>query len=430
MQLCREFMASDKRISWDMPLVLGRSVCRKCGFNVSGKACGDSNGCFNEGESDTLRDANKNIFATCSKGHAESKTKTYPTPHDFVGTRTTLRALFPYPSLYSRISATEALHFGENYMEKSSPSSKTKSKDAANARPLLANGNKLVSGESSTGSYREDRFDLNLLTDILEGDEEGSEKESTASKGGANVNGRKPSSVKSSMTHSLKTTIDFMRQVREERHELDNSGLSGLSDLPGTLNHLTARTLRMSSRLKPSQRREKLMRLATEVTAMESHLKHAHPIRYGAAVLFSDGTVAIASQKVALEYGCTLDAVGQLASTIDRKAIQIEEDSPACRPILLVQCDQFGVCHAPFARGRAFLTERGYGDCKVLIHQNKKKKGNETINEDEEQEFNESFGNGTLKGEDDGNTALRLVEVEANDLGEMVFFCPASILCF
>ena len=207
------------------------------------------------------------------------------------------------------------------------------------------------------------------------------------------------------MTHSLKTTIDFMRQVREDRQELDSSGMSGLSDLPGTLEHLTARTLRISNRLKPSQRREKLMRLAMEVTAMESHQKLAHPIRYGAAVLFSDSTVAIASQKVALEYGCTLDAVGQLASVIDRKAIHIEEDSPACRPVLLVQCDQFGIAHAPFAPGRAFLTERGYGDCKVLVHQ---KRPFKSVIE----QSNGSDG----KADADNSTDLRLIEVEANDL--------------
>lgn len=147
------------------------------------------------------------------------------------------------------------------------------------------------------------------------------------------------------MTQSLKTTIDFMRQVQGNRHELEVSGLSGMSDLPGALDHLAARTLRISGRLKPSQRREKLLRLATEVTAVESHQKHMHPIRYGAAVLFSDGTVAIASQKVALEYGCTLDAVGQLASIIDRKvfasvvdrkAMQVEEGGPPCQPVLLV----------------------------------------------------------------------------------------------
>lgn len=130
-------------------------------------------------------------------------------------------------------------------------------------------------------------------------------------------------------------------------------------------------------------------------------------------MLFSDDTVSIASQKVAFEYGCTLDAVGQLASVIDKKAIRIVEEEEPCRPVLLVQCDQFGIAHAPFAQGRAFLSERGYGDCKVLIHQ--KRQVEPTIKEepegDSDADENEEIEEGEVK--------LRLIEVEANDL------CPS-----
>jgi len=120
------------------------------------------------------------------------------------------------------------------------------------------------------------------------------------------------------MTHSLKTTIDFMRQIQEDSGN-STPKTTGLGVVPDSLDRLTATKIRISSRLKPSQRREKLLKMATEATVFESHQRHAHPIRYGAAVLFSDNTVSIASQKVAIEYGCTLDAVGQLASVIDRK---------------------------------------------------------------------------------------------------------------
>lgn len=130
-------------------------------------------------------------------------------------------------------------------------------------------------------------------------------------------------------------------------------------------------------------------------------------------MLFSDGTVSIASQKVALEYGCTLDAVGQLASAIDKKAIRVVEEEDPCRPVLLVQCDQFGIAHAPFAQGRAFLSERGYGDCKVLIHQ--KRQIESTIKEEPDGDSDAD--------EDEKNeecvVKLRLIEVEANDL------CPS-----
>ncbi|KAL7548105.1 hypothetical protein ACHAWF_011392 [Thalassiosira exigua] len=422
--LCREFMASHDRVPWDVPVVLGRSVCRKCGFTVSGKACGDEDGRFAEAEG-AARDASAGLFATCAEGHAAARNKKYPTPHDFVGTVTTLRDLFPHPSLYARLTSREALKFGENYMERINPPSSKNKLDDADVPASFANGNRRFD-DPTAFSYRQEKFDLTMLTDIMEGDEEGTEggleksdrSGSDLSNRGQNssmasATNRRSPTVKSSMTKSLKTTIDFMRQVREEpRHELDVSGLSGVSDLPGTLEHLTARTLRLSSRLKPSQRREKLMRLATEVTALESHQKHAHPIRYGAAVLFSDDTVAIASQKVALEYGCTLDAVGQLASVIDRKAIQVEEDSPPCRPLLLVQCDQFGIAHAPFAQGRAYLTERGYGDCKVLVHQRRSSPA--TIGEGEARKVDRDVDDG--KAENGEDVDLKLLEVEANDL--------------
>lgn len=175
--------------------------------------------------------------------------------------------------------------------------------------------------------------------------------------------------------------------------------------------HLTSRTIRMSERLRPSQRRERLMRLATEATTLEIvHQKHIHPIRYGAAVLFNDGTVVLASQKVALEYGCSLDAVGQLASAIDRKANIILQDGRACRPMMLVQCDQFGIAHPPFAQGRAYLSERGYGDCKILVHRltngNNRLKG--------------KISNGQIISNDANargcDIDLRLIEVDARDL--------------
>mmetsp|Transcript_3139 Transcript_3139/g.3739 ORF Transcript_3139/g.3739 Transcript_3139/m.3739 type:complete len:306 (+) Transcript_3139:206-1123(+) len=85
-----------------------------------------------------------------------------------------------------------------------------------------------------------------------------------------------------------------------------------------------------------------------------------HPISFGAAVMFEDGHIISAYQKKALEYGCTLDAVGQLAQGI--------ADYANAKPKLLAQVDNFGVAHAPFAPGRAFFEENGYGTCRVLLH--------------------------------------------------------------
>lgn len=110
-----------------------------------------------------------------------------------------------------------------------------------------------------------------------------------------------------------------------------------------------------------------------------------------------------ACQKKALEYGCSLDAVTQLAPFLEDQRqlmhrysqtkpsssnvsssssissasfvafasyLSIDESATAKsnRPILLIQVDQFGIAHAPFAKARAFLTEYGYGDCHVLVH--------------------------------------------------------------
>ena len=85
-----------------------------------------------------------------------------------------------------------------------------------------------------------------------------------------------------------------------------------------------------------------------------------------------------------------------MASVIDKKYLQADDSSPVVKPVLLVQCDQFGIAHAPFASGRSFLTERGFGECKVLIHQQRR--------------------SGKTSGDaesDDGHTDLRLVEVAA-----------------
>ena len=328
--LCREFMASHDRISWGAPIVLGRSVCRKCEFTVSGKECGDSNGCFDSLENyGTMRDVNSSLFAHCSTEQDECRS-----PHDFLGCKVTLRDLFPYPSVYSRFTSHEAKKFGENFAQR---------------------------GESK--------------------------------------------SAKSTMSSSVETTFDFTIQPRESQHVAD----FGFCGTPRDMDHSTNNALRISCHLTPAHRRKQLMHLASEGIVMESRNKHdIHPIQYGAAVMFNDDTVATATQKTALEYGCTLDAVGQLASIIDKKAIRINEDGTCFRPILLVQCDQFGIAHAPFAQGRAFLTERGYGDCKVLIHQ--RVKGNES------QDCTKFMNGDSAVNTESYGMNLELLEVEANDL--------------
>ena len=86
--------------------------------------------------------------------------------------------------------------------------------------------------------------------------------------------------------------------------------------------------------------------------------KSLHPIQYAAAVLFANGKIKTATQKKALEYGCSIDAIYQLIPYIENM------DS---KPILIVQTDQFGIPHPPFASARAVLYEFGHGECHVLV---------------------------------------------------------------
>lgn len=342
--LCREFMASHDRIPWDVPILLGRSVCKNCGLSITGNACGDSFKRFDV-DKDNFQKIQTNIFADCSAtGFEESNhAKQYTAPHDFLGTVTSLRELFPYPSLYVRLTSREALQLGERYVE-----------------TTTQNINDCNSSQRTDGDTADEK-----------------------------------SEVSDEMT--TKTTVDCSNNTqRSPQHELDAADLGAIPE-----SHLTAGEI-------PIQRREKLLQFATKATAFETHQRHAHPIQYGAAVLFSDNTVSIATQKVAIEYGCTLDAVGQLASVIDRKSLQLDENNLAVRPILLVQCDQFGIAHPPFAQGRAFLTERGYGDCKILLHQQRLSRSHPTLLE------GESLRN--FEEEEDKQVDIKLIEVRADSL--------------
>jgi hypothetical protein len=120
---------------------------------------------------------------------------------------------------------------------------------------------------------------------------------------------------------------------------------------------------------------------ATEAANRGNDRSQLHPIQYAAAVLFEDGTIQTACQRKCLEYGCSLDAVTQLGTYMEKERDQAQTQTLEKRndnsvvhvgfsiPILLVQTDQFGVLHAPFATARAYLSEFGFGDMKVLISQ-------------------------------------------------------------
>jgi hypothetical protein len=79
-----------------------------------------------------------------------------------------------------------------------------------------------------------------------------------------------------------------------------------------------------------------------------------YPIMYAAGVEFSDGSRRFAAHTQAIEYPCSVEAVSKIAAFIE---VAGEND---IQPLWLVVVDQFGICHAPFAPGRAYLSENNF----------------------------------------------------------------------
>jgi Cytidine deaminase len=130
-----------------------------------------------------------------------------------------------------------------------------------------------------------------------------------------------------------------------------------------------------------SQEAKELILVAVQVARDSSKDRlDLHPIQYAAAVKFDNGDVYTASQRKTLEYGCSVDAITQLASIMMASSSSTGTDDATAgvvrrRPKWIVQVDQYGVIHAPFAAARAFLSEYGFGDCRVLVQQNNREQG-------------------------------------------------------
>ena len=109
-----------------------------------------------------------------------------------------------------------------------------------------------------------------------------------------------------------------------------------------------------------------------------SHLQSSPPlplslapsIRYAAACLLSSGATLCAVESPALEYGCSLDVVGQLAALLAEREREKKGGRESIESIVAICIvDQYKVCHAPFAVGRAFLKENGFGGATVFYHE-------------------------------------------------------------
>lgn len=130
--------------------------------------------------------------------------------------------------------------------------------------------------------------------------------------------------------------------------------------------------------MKPQERAVYLA--ALEATANDTR-DDLFPVRYAAAALFSDGEIYVTWQHKTLEYGSSLDPVSKLITHVDSKRIGKRyfslgdqssdmrvQQSPKAEPVVVVQVDQFGILHAPFARARAFFFEYAYSDLLVLVN--------------------------------------------------------------
>jgi cytidine deaminase len=151
----------------------------------------------------------------------------------------------------------------------------------------------------------------------------------------------------------------------------------------------------------PSGPLDRVRRAATDAASRDIR-DDLHPVRMGAAVIFEDGSVSATWQRKALEYGCSLDPVCQLAKVLEEHGIRSsplpglvpsenqhqiqnqndgvgsgggDDDGILLRsgggrsaPAALCMCDQWGVCHAPFGFGRSYLVENGWGGVPILCH--------------------------------------------------------------
>lgn len=128
---------------------------------------------------------------------------------------------------------------------------------------------------------------------------------------------------------------------------------------------------------------DNLILIAQSIAIKTNTLEALHPLQFGAACLFDDGTIEVSSILKGLEYGCTVDPVALLIREMILRRDLTDENFKVTNitnstniqfrksaiPKILVMVDQFGVAHAPFAPSRALLVEHGFEKCKILLHE-------------------------------------------------------------
>mmetsp|Transcript_5383 Transcript_5383/g.7997 ORF Transcript_5383/g.7997 Transcript_5383/m.7997 type:complete len:475 (-) Transcript_5383:142-1566(-) len=271
--LCREFMSSHPNIDpEEMRVVLAGSVCRRSSNNGGGHGCGLD---ISTSAATAKEFSHRLVDACCCSSSSASASgsgeEIHHKYHQWDVVRTNLTTIYPFPSVYTRLTAGQSVQLGTR-----------------------------------------NKF---LLSSF-----------SMKNKSNSNSSSSKWNTISGTNLELIQKAIDAARDRTNDRISL-------------------------------------------------------HPIQYGAAVRMSDGTIHTAIQQKALEYGCSVDAVTQFASMFRQKAKESDGNSngdgdgvgddmghsQGIHPVMLVQADNFGLLHPPFATARAFLAEYGHGKCKVLI---------------------------------------------------------------
>lgn len=112
-----------------------------------------------------------------------------------------------------------------------------------------------------------------------------------------------------------------------------------------------------------SEKERALYDAALKAVDTSPRILSLHPISFGAAVRFADDSVESSGYLPALEYGASVCPVQLLCRELDKR---VRADGP--RPVELVQVDQYGTAHCPFASARTLLNEHFNKDLKVLYH--------------------------------------------------------------
>ena len=110
----------------------------------------------------------------------------------------------------------------------------------------------------------------------------------------------------------------------------------------------------------------KLYKKTVEMTSRDENYQYS-PIRLAVGVQFGNGDIEVVWQDKMVEYGTTTDPVARMLALLQLYRTR------GIEPLFLIQADQFGVMHAPFAEGRANLYENDFKKLAIIIHDHKGK---------------------------------------------------------